>query len=78
MPPVALSTYNGVILWSDAGSTYGAGARERALCVLWGRGGLSRVIVSCSVGGLSLRQGDEHGEGLGEEPRGEAAGGMVR
>ena len=27
-----------------------------------------RVIVSCSVGGLSLTQGDEHGEGFEEEP----------
>ena len=40
-------------------------------------GELSRVIVSCSVGGLSLTQGDEHGEGFEEEPRGEAAGGVV-
>ena len=38
---------------------------------------VSRVIVSCSVGGLSLTQGDEHGEGLEEEPRGEAAGGVI-
>ena len=29
---------------------------------------LSRAIVSCSVGGLSLMQGDEHGEGFEEEP----------
>ena len=32
------------------------------------RSQMSRVIVSCSVGGLSLTQGDEHGEGFEEEP----------
>ena len=37
---------------------------------------VSRVIVSCSVGGLSVTQGDEYGEGFEEEPRGEAAGGV--
>ena len=31
-------------------------------------GGRVSVIVSCSVGGLSLTQGDEHGEGFEEEP----------
>ena len=38
-----------------------------------------RVSSLCgSVGGLSLMRGDEHGGGLEEEPRGEAAGGVER
>ena len=64
---------------SDLGSrslsrlAFGARMASRAGC-----GRVSRVIVSCSVGGLSLTQGDEHGEGFEEEPRGETAGGVER